>query len=220
MSQLSIEVVRQIAKQANVPIVWELMEYRYGEPDPDALCNLIDKALDLCAAELSRYPKEYQTQSEDQLTIGLVIQLKRMGFNADHDATSGGHCDIVITDTGSFMWLGEAKKVTGVNNSHIMSGYRQLLDRYSTGGASQDRGALIIFCAAPRADNILDAWLTHLTTEVLEVTASAIDMSTLQFTSVQTHERTGRPYNVRHKPVSVYFAPLAKKIKQQADELK
>jgi hypothetical protein len=159
---------------------------------------------------MGRYPKELGPQGEDQLTVSLILQLKKMGFAASHDATSGGHCDIVITEFGGFLWLGEAKKITGKQMVKIREGYDQLMDRYSTGLPHQDRGSLVLFCNAPRIDEILTAWKSELSGSYKEVSIEEYDDVGIWFSSSQPHEKTGRKYTVRHKPISLYFAPLAK----------
>lgn len=207
MSDPSLAELRAVAKATGMSIQLELLEYRAGDPNPGLYCELIDRAIDQCAVDMARFPKETGDQSEDQLSIMLILQLKRYGFSASHDATSGGHCDIVIEENPDLLWLGEAKKVTGKQNAHISSGYDQLMDRYSTGLPSQDKGALVIFCNAARIDEILESWSKHLVQKYEGVEIELYDKDNVFFRSRSIHHKTGRQYNVRHKPISVFFAP-------------
>ena len=208
MSEITLDVVRQIAKTANLGLHVEIIEYRAGEPDPGALCDIIDRVIDACSVDMARFAKELDGQSEDQLTVSLILQMKKYGLNTDHDATSGGHCDIVVSDFAGFLWLGEVKKVSGKQNAWIRAGFDQLLDRYSTGLPAQDRGSLILFCNAPRIDEILSSWADYLSRNYKHVCITERDPQSMWFRSEQVHDRTGVKYHVRHKPISAYFAPL------------
>jgi hypothetical protein len=211
MTDISIQELRQIAKLGDMDLSLALMEYRAGEADAGYFCNLVDTAIDRCAREMSRYPKELGPLGEDQLSINLIGQLKMLGFKAEHDATTGGHCDIVITEFGGLMWLGEAKKLNGAEIAKVRDGYNQLMDRYSTGLPYQDRGAVIMFCNAPRVDEILSSWRDYLLSNYDKVSIVEYKADELWFSSTTVHHRTGITYNVRHKPISLYFKPAAEK---------
>jgi hypothetical protein len=208
MAEIDWSTLKLLAKRTGLSIHLELMEYWAGDPNPVELCSLIDQAVDQCAATMAMFPKEYDPQKEDQLTIALIVQLDKFGFNVSHDATSGGHCDIVIRDAGNFLWLGEAKKVSSVDNNWIAGGFDQLMVRYATGLPAQDSGSLIIFCNCSRVDQILTSWKEYLLEKYDGVSISAHDHDEIWYRSERISERTGRPYRVRHKPISVYFPPL------------
>ncbi len=200
--------LKLLASKTNLTVHLELMEYWHSAPDHVVLCALIDKAIDQCAVSMAQYPKELDPLHEDQLTVNLIMQLDKFGFDVSHDTTSGGHCDIVIKDGGGFLWLGEVKKVSGVDNSWISGGFDQLMVRYSTGLPSQDRGGLIVFCNCPRIDRVLEEWCKYLTTKYSGVSVPRYESDELWFESEQASEKTGRKVTVRHKPISVYFPPL------------
>ncbi|RWN54139.1 hypothetical protein [Mesorhizobium sp.] len=210
MSEVSVDQLKLVAKRANLTIHFELLEYWVGDPSPEALVSLIDRAIDECSTAMGQYPKEFDPQKEDQLTITLILQLSKYGFDVAHDATSGGHCDIVIKDAGGFLWLGEVKKVSGINNSHLGGGFDQLMLRYATGLPAQDQGSLVIFCNCPRIDEILKSWLDFLLKEYNDTSIVQYDDKNIFFKSNHKSEKTGRPYIVRHKPISVYFPPSHK----------
>ncbi|QND62705.1 hypothetical protein HB777_01440 [Mesorhizobium loti] len=208
MGEMSVGTLKLIATKTGLSVVYELFEYWHSEPDHELLCRLIDKAIDQCAVSMAQYPKELDDLKEDQLTVMLIMQLDKFGLDVSHDTTSGGHCDIVIKDGGGFLWLGEVKKVSGVDNNWIGEGFDQLMVRYATGLPSQDRGGLILFCNCPRIDNVLEEWCKYLTERYAGVLVPRYDSNELWFESEQASERTGRKVTVRHKPISVYFPPL------------
>ncbi len=208
MAEATWAEMKLIAKGAGLSFLVDILDYRAGNVDHGFLCDAIDKAIDQCAIEMARFPKELDPQTEDQLTVSLILQLQKFGFSADHDATSGGHCDIVIKDNDNFLWLGEAKKVSGHNSSWIGDGFDQLSVRYDTGQPAQDRGCLIIFCNCERIDGILSSWKEFLIKNFSNVSVIAEDKINITFVSKHAAVKTGRAYHVRHKPISVYFAPL------------
>lgn len=65
------------------------------------------------------------------------------GIGARHDQHVNGHCDLVISASGNFMWLGEAK----VHSSYdwLVKGFGQLSTRCGTAMVGRDCGELIIY---------------------------------------------------------------------------
>lgn len=165
----------------------------------------VDPAIDHVLQEFSRTPKERQKRSEDALSIDLVSALKFMGFDASHDTTTGGHCDIVIDGKYDFLWLGEAKK----HNDYdwLLKGFEQLDTRYATAVKGQDRGGLIIYHFGMRCDQVMDAWAERLRGARPDVTIVEREDGDLVMNSHHTHRRTGRTYHVRHVIASLYWDP-------------
>ena len=166
---------------------------------------LVDTAIDHIAQDFARTPKERQGRSEDSLTTDLVSSLRNMGFQAAHDTTVGGHCDIVIEGRGNFLWLGEAK--THSSYDWLVQGFNQLDGRYATASRHQDHGGIVIYCYHGRVDKIMDEWAIRLKQARPEVEVSRGAEDAEVFTSSHVHERTGRPYHVRHVAISLQWAP-------------
>jgi hypothetical protein len=209
MTEISWSMVKRIAKGYDLSLQLDLMDYRLGDPDAEAMCGLVERAIDSCAESIARFPKEHGPMTEDQLTVTMLMQLQRLGLDASHDATSGGHCDIVVEEPGGFLWLGEVKKVDGVNNSWVADGYDQLTIRYATGIPDQNRGSLIVFCNCERIDRVLESWRDFLVGRYgsTGVTITEYNQSAIWFRSEHPGIKTGLSYQVRHKPISVYFPP-------------
>lgn len=165
----------------------------------------VDIAIDHIAQEFARTPKERQRRSEDGLTIDVVTSLRNMGFQASHDTTVGGHCDIVIEGRYNFLWLGEAK----IHSSYdwLLQGFNQLDSRYATASKHQDHGGIIIYCFGARADQIMDEWAVRLKKARPDVEVGNRAKGELFFTSSHVHQRTGRRYHVRHVPIPLHWEP-------------
>jgi hypothetical protein len=177
----------------------------------EEILEQVDVAIDHIAQDFARTPKERQGRTEDGLTMDFVTSLRNMGFQASHDTTVGGHCDIVIEGRYNFLWLGEAK----IHSTYewLLEGFDQLDSRYATAARRQDRGGLIIYCFGARVDLVMDEWAKRLTEERPDVQIEDRCKDDLCFTSSHLHQRTGRNYRVRHVPISLYWNPGAGKKK-------
>ncbi|MER9880450.1 hypothetical protein [Mesorhizobium sp. M0118] len=178
----------------------------FAERAEDILAQ-VDTAIDHIAQDFARTPKERQGRSEDSLTIDVVTSLRSMGFQASHDTTVGGHCDVVIEGRNNFLWLGEAK----IHRSYdwLLQGFNQLDSRYATASKYQDHGGIIIYCYDGRADKIMDEWAVRLKQARPDVEVNDRAHEELFFTSAHLHSRTGRPYRVRHVPIALQWKPAS-----------
>lgn len=196
----------ELLARGNVPL-----EISFGialASSADDMLALVDKALDHIVQVFARTPKERRDRSEDGLSIDVVTSLQELGFQASHDTTTGGHCDIVIDGIYGFLWLGEAK----IHKSYdwLLQGFNQLDSRYATASKNQDHGGMVIYCLGERVDQVMDRWREHLAKERPDVTVGERKDGELEFRSSHRHKRTGRDYHVRHIPISLYWKPLDK----------
>jgi hypothetical protein len=168
--------------------------------------ELIEDALDWVAQELARNPELKQGQTEDQITQEVILALRAVDFDAKHGTRIGGHCDITIEGRDEFLWLGEAK-IHKNTYKWLFAGFQQLSTRYSTGGADQDAGGILIYCFGPRVDRIMMSWRRYMKGRIGGVTIVRCERNPLALRSSHVHERTGRPFNIRHVPISLYFQP-------------
>lgn len=193
----------QLLARGNTPTEISL-SLTFADSHEDVLAAL-EKAIDWIILEFSRTPKERQNRSEDGLSIDLVTALRAMGFQASHDTTVGGHCDVVVDGLKDFLWLGEAKKHSSYE--WLMAGFSQLDKRYATANVGQDCGGIIIYCEGQRVDRVMDAWERKLKLDRSDVTVTKSANWPLYRWSEHVHRRTGLPYKVRHTPVSLYWNP-------------
>lgn len=171
----------------------------------DDILARVDPAIDHILQEFARTPKERKDRSEDGLSIDLITSLKHFGFQASHDTTTGGHCDIVIDGRFDFLWLGEAK--IHASYDWLLKGFNQLDSRYATAAKNQDRGGVVIYHKGPRVDRVMDGWADHLAKERPDVKIEPRNVGDLLMNTRHVHERTGREYHVRHVIVSLYWNP-------------
>lgn len=185
----------------------ELLCLRDEKNPYQRLIQLIDRAFDYIAQDLSRNPGIREEDSEDRITIEIVSILKAMGFYVSHDTMEGGHCDILIEQCDNMVWLAEAKKVKGAENRWIYKGFEQLNTRYSTGLDNQNHGGVILYCFVARIDQVMEKWKEYIKSEVKGIVVNQCPQNSVAFRSVHTHERTGNHYHIRHLPISIYFSP-------------
>ncbi|MDB5617442.1 hypothetical protein [Tardiphaga sp.] len=169
--------------------------------------KLVEDAIDWIAQEMTKTSHLRQERGEDEISIDFVSMLKAMGFQAAHDTQYGGHCDVIVEGRDDFLWIAEAK----VHSSYawLEKGMAQLSTRYSTGLDGQDCGEILVYTYQRRLDHIMLEWADRLKAAVSGIQIDQIDMDKLTFLSVHEHENTGRPFRIRHKGVTLHFAPTA-----------
>lgn len=204
MGELTLRELRLMVR-GNVPAEISLSLATAGSAAD--ILQQVDPAIDHILQEFGRTPKERQGRSEDGLSIDLITSLKHLGFQASHDSTTGGHCDVVIDGRFNFLWLGEAK----IHGAYewLLQGFNQLDSRYATAVNNQDRGGVVIYHYGPRTDRVMDGWAAHLARERPDVTIAARQPGELVMNTRHSHRRTGREYHVRHVIVSLYWNPRA-----------
>lgn len=169
--------------------------------------ELVEEAVDWIAQEITKTCHLRQENSEDEISIDFVSMLKAMGFQAAHDTQYGGHCDIIVEAKNDFLWIAEAK----IHSSYawLEKGMAQLSTRYSTGLEGQDCGEILVYTYSPRLDKIMLEWADRLKAAVSGIQIQDVDKDKLTFLSVHVHEKSGRPFRVRHKGVTLHFNPSA-----------
>ncbi|MBD8880265.1 hypothetical protein IHE49_07210 [Rhodanobacter sp. 7MK24] len=158
---------------------------------------------------MSQNPKGANVRDENDLTREVVGYLRTMGFEAEFDATVGGHADVVVK-FGDYQWIGEAKIFTNV--PWLYKGYLQLLTRYSTGMVNQDRGGMLIYIKTGNCPEKMADWQKRLGEYVNKKVGSgaiinALNNPALAFESTQKHRRSGRDYQVIHMPFLLTWDP-------------
>jgi hypothetical protein len=145
-----------------------------------------------------------QNDSEDRISLDILMSLSRLGYEASHDKKSGGHVDLDI-QLGSHAWMGEAKK-----DGNIKEGLLQLTTRYvqSSGNFKHDQGGLLYYMVKTSdALGKLKAWHTDLTNNGCICTPPD---NSLSFYSTHKLDGSGTDFIVRTMAVSLYHAPQDK----------
>lgn len=184
------------------------IDYWFAE-NHEQRVSAVNKAIDFCCNQLEITKHMNQGLGEDKITTDICNMLIMAGFDALHDSSVGGHCDIVIKGKNRFLWLAEAKEHS--NYGWLQKGFQQLSTRYSTGQIGQDHGAVIIYCYVADAAKMLEKWRVELLNNNKNVEAEqSKDGNPLHFFSKHQHIATGLPFNVRHKAVALHWNPKDK----------
>jgi hypothetical protein len=166
----------------------------------------VNRGLDDVIELIQGSPNLRQADSEDRITIEIVVALKAKGFDAGHDTMTGGHTDILVKKD-NFTWIAEAK-IHRSNYTTLMQGFNQLTTRYANGTLNNSHGCLLIYIKDGNAAQIVERWKSYLTNEQLPGFSSS-DATQLDFSSQHTHAGSGLPYAVRHIGVVLNFNPQA-----------
>ena len=166
----------------------------------------VEEAINLSLRQIAENPELKKSRSEDELTIDLVSLLKSAGFQAGHETKIGGHVDVVVRGPNDFLWLGEAKWHGG-GYAWLYKGFQQLNTRYATGAPGQDRGGMIIYIDQKDASNVMGRWQAHLKEKRPDIKLVPVDDIDPGFLSTHDSDRSGRPYQVKHYSLSLYFDP-------------
>ena len=186
------------------------LEYALAQ-DHVARVAAIQSAVDFACNQLEQHKHKKQGAkgaglSEDELTLQICEMLVMAGFQAEHDADTGGHCDVVIKGKDLFLWLAEAKKHDSY--SWLEKGFQQLSTRYSTGVAGQDNAEVLIFCYVSDAKKMLESWRAKLEEKNPDVqTMMCPSGNPHLFYSVHKHVASGMDFRVRHKAIALYWRP-------------
>jgi hypothetical protein len=177
--------------------------------DYPTFVEIINRAIDTSFRRMAENPELRKSRSEDELTIELINLLKQNDIDAHHEAKVGGHCDITVRGPNDFAWLAEAKRHSK-GYPWLYQGFQQLNTRYSTGLPQHDKGGLIIYTYRPNTLDQMRKWSDYLQANQKGLVVSPYGADPLSFLSTHQHERSGLPYEVRHIPLSLYFAPKDK----------
>lgn len=177
--------------------------------DHESRLKAVQKGVDCACNLLEQHKNKKQEMGEDQITLQICEILVGMNFQAIHDASVGGHCDISIRAKEQFLWLAEAK--VHDNYAWLDKGFKQLSTRYSTGVKGQDNGDVLIYCYTKDALAMLKKWRAELISRYddIKTDISVID-DDLAFLSTHIHESSGRDFCTRHKAISLHWAPQDK----------
>ncbi|OEU52310.1 MAG: hypothetical protein BA861_07000 [Desulfobacterales bacterium S3730MH5] len=179
----------------------------------DDFIDVLYDDLDAIVSFLEENPELRHTDPEDRITVEIIGQLRRQGYDASHDTKHGGHADLLVNKS-HFKWIGEAKIHDSYN--YLLQGFQQLTTRYSSGSDYQQAGGLLIYHRGENTKGVMDEWAKRLASESLpglEVTPCI--KRSLPFFSSHTHEKSGLPFRVRHMPVMLYFNPKDKSARQR-----
>lgn len=205
--RMSISDLERVSIETDSPAgkAFRLLFLGYKQDYYDEFVELLGEYLDEIFASLNEARKNLQNDGEDRLNVHVVMNLKLVGFDAEHDAETGGHCDIHVRYKKA-LWIGEAKRIASNEQEYIKKGMLQLTERYASGLKYQTEGALIIYCFAPNAQKVLSDLSTKLSGSNYEV-EDKVHEHDLKFRASKTHTGTGNTYSVTNYVVPLYHNP-------------
>jgi len=154
-----------------------------------------------------------QGDKEDRFNLDIAGFLKTMGYQASHDRWSNGHPDIYVeSPANGFKWTGESKIHSSYD--YLLEGFKQLCERYSSGFENEDCGAVLVVTKNADVKAMMNNW-RKLLSEDEDYKQSGVSvydckMDEMCFVSSHTHSVSGRPFEVRHVPISIRFNPTDK----------
>lgn len=159
-----------------------------------------------------------QDDKEDRFNFDITAFLKTMGYQASHDRWSNGHPDIYVeSPANGFKWTGESKIHSSYD--YLLEGFKQLCERYSSGLENEDCGAILVITKNTNVNAMMDNWriLLSKNTDYEPGNVSVYDckMDEMCFVSSHLHSVSGRPFKVRHIPISIKFNPTDKSAKNR-----
>lgn len=163
--------------------------------------------IDQCVIEIERNRELRQESGEDLISVDIVSMLKVIGYNATHDAKTGGHVDLTVHHAKGYEWLGEAKIHSTYD--YLYEGFLQLCTRYSTGSPTSSCGGILAYIKTHDASSVMANWRATLHEKGLP---SYEDWDCekrmgLSFFSRHTHDVSGMPYTVRHMAIMLSHSP-------------
>jgi len=162
------------------------------------------KDLDKIFSRVAFHPIHRERDNEDRTSIEIVNILRFLHYPAEHEAAYGGNCDVCINKDDEYIWLGEAK--IDYNNTHIMEGFRQLVDRYATDKIMRD-GGLIIYCKNNAPKDVIDSWRAYLEdkdNKSKEYSLNFDEVGHDYFVTSHYHKSSKKVFTVKHMAVSLF----------------
>lgn len=162
--------------------------------------------LDICVQEFQKSPELRQNDSEDRLTEEVNVQLRRLGYDATHDTSAGGHVDITVK-LGTLTWVAEAKK-----DQKFIEGFLQLSTRYRPASGDPNHNAAgLIFYLVNNSKNVaekLASWLKEMQAQNLpDFQSHACNRNPFAFFTSHKAEWSGLPIHIRHLMVGMHHDP-------------
>lgn len=176
----------------------------------DDFVNALYNDIDWCIKEVQSKAKFLQPDQngEDRVSAFLQGVLKGMLYSAHAEFVTGGNTDLTIKSLNNeFLWIGEAKLVSSVDNTHIWGGFLQLVTRYTSG--DNPNGGLLIYIYTPDANSIMDKY-KDFTVSKTEYEFRYEDCPTRKtggFYTVHRHHASGLDFKTRHIPVILHYDP-------------
>ncbi|MEZ9422163.1 hypothetical protein AB4186_01695 [Vibrio lentus] len=198
--------------------IFEMLNRKYPKTYDDFVSQ-IDIDLENIISDSESGRNFHHNKSEDEMTVHLLSQIKRLYPSAHHDPHNGGHVDIYFevksSDGVMFKWIAEAKKWDGATWGDKGLFY-QLLTSYTNGGENKDRGGIIFYSQIPSGGAfVMKEWKKHIEEKGIDVLDLRNDE--LRFSTKHIlNNGNGPNFHVRHYCVDVYHPPTQANTERKA----
>ncbi|MBS9525978.1 hypothetical protein KI659_18300 [Litoribacter alkaliphilus] len=188
----------------------QLLKERLGVDSYEGFVKALYRDLDWCVEKVQNEKKYLQPDNngEDRISAFIRNSLEGLMYYADAKFVAGGNTDLTIKSfNGQFQWIGEAKLVDSVNNSHIWGGFLQLAKRYTNG--DETNGGILIYIFASDAKSLMRKYKEYTTTKK-GYNFTYEDCKTRLaggFYSTHKHHSSGLDFKTRHIPVILHYNP-------------
>lgn len=206
LSELHLGNLEMLLPNATAAIQSELSKESF-KAFIDNTYRLLDKVI----GRIELHPIHREHDSEDRTTVEIVNALNFLGESWEHEASYGGNCDISSNFQNKYLWLGEAK--IDYRNSHIMEGFRQLVDRYVAASTISREGALLIYCKDELPETVLAKWkkyFIHADNVTDEYSINIEDESERYFITSHYHRSSQKILRVKHMVISLFITATDK----------
>jgi hypothetical protein len=153
-----------------------------------------------------------QDDAEDRYNVDIAGFLSQIGYQASHDKWMNGHPDIYVESSRGFKWIAESKLHSDYGT--LLSGFKQLCERYSSGFVGQNHGAILIITKNISIKSLMNTWKERLSNDEdyknKKVVVDNCQIDELCFISKHEHTVTGESFTVRHLPISILCKPTDK----------
>ena len=169
----------------------------------DDFADAVESCVSLVIHNMQENPELRQGRKEDEISIEIITNLRNYPLHVEHESKVGGHTDFLIRGRG-YTWIAEAKHDKR-GDAWIMSGYEQLVDKYTSPTVNSSRGAMIVYSYKPRLDEVMEKWRAYFEKHRTTATTSDMHQDRVTFHSDEPHPRNGISYSVRHLGMSLYW---------------
>lgn len=188
----------------------KLLSDRLNVESYDDFVAALYNDIDWCITNVQSKAKYLQPDSNGEDRVSAYIQgvLSGMLYSTKAEFVTGGNTDLTIgTLDNKFQWIGEAKLVSGVDNTHIWGGFLQLATRYTSG--DETNGGLLIYIYAPDAKSIMEKYKEYTKgKEGYNFTyEDCLTRKAGGFYTTHKHVSSGLDFKTRHIPVILHYAP-------------
>lgn len=187
----------------------------------DQFIELLHEDINDCIEDLQSSKVDYQDEfpkdktGEDRISRRVIKFMRDRKYRADAKFING-NADIVIEHKiEKFVWIGEAKLVSGKDAKYIWKGFDQLTTRYDDGASKEKvNGGVFVYVFGGGLKQVMDdfrAFTKEKQDPVKFKKYLDCKITPGGFYAVHEHQVSGLDYTTRFIPITFYFKPKDRK---------